>query len=288
MFGELPLVEMPTTTSPFCDEGFDLPREHALVAVVVRDRRDRRGVHRERFRGQPAPLAQKAPAEFRREMLRVGRTAAVSHPQHLASGAESGRQRARDAVDDRLVAVSVEQTPSVVEHFAKGRRPPQSTVYGSIQNISSPSETSSPFSGRMRTHDARKIARDLVHHLHRFENAQHLPDLDAIADLDERLRTRRRRAIKDADDRGGHLLERSPAAVGAGRAAPGPPEPRRRRSLRRLGRAGALGRRTSSYVDAADAQPESSRGRTRARSRRACVRMPRVRSSYGLPHAVAV
>src|SRR5213082_2787415 len=40
------------------------------------------------------------------------------------------------------------------------------------------------------------IGFDLVHHLHRLDDAQHLPDLDLIADLDEGLGSRGGRGVE--------------------------------------------------------------------------------------------
>ena len=42
---------------------------------------------------------------------------------------------------------------------------------------------------------------DLVHELHRLDDAEHLPLLHRLPDLDERLGTRLRRAVEGADDR---------------------------------------------------------------------------------------
>src|ERR1043165_4208205 len=42
------------------------------------------------------------------------------------------------------------------------------------------------------------VALDLVHHLHRFDDAEHLAFLPLAADLDERLRAGRSGAIKSA------------------------------------------------------------------------------------------
>src|SRR3569623_1399145 len=44
---------------------------------------------------------------------------------------------------------------------------------------------------------------DLVHQLHRLDDAEHLPLLDPGADLDERAGVGRRRPIEGADDRRG-------------------------------------------------------------------------------------
>src|SRR5688572_2344879 len=48
------------------------------------------------------------------------------------------------------------------------------------------------------------VTLDLVHHLHRFDDAQHLAFLDLAADLDEGLRARRGGAVEGAYHRRGH------------------------------------------------------------------------------------
>src|SRR3981081_4673311 len=52
-------------------------------------------------------------------------------------------------------------------------------------------------------HPAGLVGLDLVHHLHGFDDAQHLSHLDLVTDLDERLRTWRRCSIERADHRRG-------------------------------------------------------------------------------------
>src|SRR5207253_1795495 len=82
---------------------------------------------------------------------------------------------------------------------------------------------------------------DLVHHLHRLDDAQHLPDLDLIADLDEGLGSRGGRGVEGPHHRGGdHMLVRL-----RGRA-PGRRERRRRRG-RTPGAAGSGGRRPGAH-----------------------------------------
>src|SRR5947207_10560669 len=49
--------------------------------------------------------------------------------------------------------------------------------------------------------DAVNVRFDLVHQLHRFDNAENLPFADAAADLNELRRIRTRRAIERSDDR---------------------------------------------------------------------------------------
>src|SRR4029450_6224140 len=50
-------------------------------------------------------------------------------------------------------------------------------------------------------HDARLVGLDLVHELHRFDDAQGVAGLPGAAGLDERFGARRRRAIEGADHR---------------------------------------------------------------------------------------
>src|SRR5947209_3905498 len=74
-----------------------------------------------------------------------------------------------------------------------------------------------------RADDALEIGLHLVHELHRLEDAERLPRTDDVPDLDERWRTRFRRAVEGADHRrldavvavrrphrgsGGHVWER--------------------------------------------------------------------------------
>src|SRR5512145_2611745 len=57
----------------------------------------------------------------------------------------------------------------------------------------------------VRTHDLALVFRgDLVHQLHRFDDAEYLVFLDVLANLHERGRTRLGRTIERADDRGLH------------------------------------------------------------------------------------
>lgn len=51
------------------------------------------------------------------------------------------------------------------------------------------------------------LADNLIHELHGFEDAQDLPRDDLVADFHERLHPRRRRAIKNADQRSRHFLD---------------------------------------------------------------------------------
>src|SRR5271165_1681385 len=51
------------------------------------------------------------------------------------------------------------------------------------------------------------VAFDFVHQFHGFNDAQYLADLQGIADLDERRRTRRRRLVKGPDNRRLHNMQ---------------------------------------------------------------------------------
>src|SRR5262245_13747376 len=55
--------------------------------------------------------------------------------------------------------------------------------------------------GEHRDHLPGALALDLVHHLHRLDDAEHLADADLLAHLDESLRPGRRRGIERADHR---------------------------------------------------------------------------------------
>ena len=52
-----------------------------------------------------------------------------------------------------------------------------------------------------RADDAGVLGLELVEELHRLENAEHLTRNDGVADVDERRRSRGRRAVEDADHR---------------------------------------------------------------------------------------
>src|SRR5262245_24280760 len=60
--------------------------------------------------------------------------------------------------------------------------------------------------GKHRDDLAGALALDLVHHLHRLDDAEHLADADLLAHFDERLRAGRRRGIEGADHRRGHQV----------------------------------------------------------------------------------
>ena len=95
-FAELPLVEMAISTSPVAAERLDLALEHALGAEVVRDGGEERRVGRERDRrDRRAGVVDRERAdELRREVLRVGRAAAVAADQELAPASQRGRRGA--------------------------------------------------------------------------------------------------------------------------------------------------------------------------------------------------
>jgi hypothetical protein len=57
----------------------------------------------------------------------------------------------------------------------------------SMMNSGWPNSTGSPFLASMAVTVAGLVGLDLVHHLHGFDDAQHLADLDLAADLDEGL-----------------------------------------------------------------------------------------------------
>src|SRR5205823_7401756 len=75
-----------------------LPGEHLLVAVVVGDGGEGGGIGGERHGRERRPFAREAPDELRRDVLGVGRAAAVAEEEDLPSGA----QRLRDEVDRAL------------------------------------------------------------------------------------------------------------------------------------------------------------------------------------------
>jgi hypothetical protein len=52
-------------------------------------------------------------------MLRIGRAPAVPAPQDFAAGAKRGDEGPCDPIDDRFVAIRVEQAATIVEHVAK-------------------------------------------------------------------------------------------------------------------------------------------------------------------------
>ena len=60
----------------------------------------------------------------------------------------------------------------------------------SMTNSGWPNSTGSPFLARIAVIAPGLVGLDLVHHLHRLDDAQHLADLDLVADLDERLGAR--------------------------------------------------------------------------------------------------
>src|SRR3989454_8418229 len=80
-----------------------LAREHLVVAVVVGDGGERRGVGGECDGGQRPPLALEPPDELRREVLRVGGATAVAEEEKLPPRAE----RLGDQVDGALEGVCV-------------------------------------------------------------------------------------------------------------------------------------------------------------------------------------
>ena len=92
---ELPLVEMPRSTSPAAPKDSDLSLEHTLDAVVVRDGGEQRGVGREgdrRDRG-PGVVEREGADELRGKVLGVGGAAPVPTDQELVASAEGGGQQ---------------------------------------------------------------------------------------------------------------------------------------------------------------------------------------------------
>ncbi len=83
--------------------------------------------------------------------------------------------------------------------------------------------------GEYRGHAPRLVGFDLVHHLHRFDDAQYLSDLDLHADLDEGFGSRRGGRVISAHHRRGHRVLVVARLVLAGR---------RRRRCRRQSRRG--------------------------------------------------
>src|SRR5580693_4710759 len=59
-----------------------------------------------------------------------------------------------------------------------------------------------PVHYQLAFHDTRSLGFDLIHELHRFDDAQHLPRLDPFAHTHKRRRTRRSRFVERADNRG--------------------------------------------------------------------------------------
>ena len=115
--GERPEVEMATRTSPARTDGVDLARKQLLVAVVVADRGQDRGIGGQRKGGQPRAIVSEAADEFAREVLRIGGAAAVAGEQQLVAAAKRVNaclRRGRDrrcrwrspAMASRLSAVS--------------------------------------------------------------------------------------------------------------------------------------------------------------------------------------
>ena len=78
---------------PWPAERLHLPAEHVLVAVVVGDSGDGRGVGGQREAGQPGALAAEPADQLRHQVLRVARAAAVAEGEHGAARGEAGRQQ---------------------------------------------------------------------------------------------------------------------------------------------------------------------------------------------------
>ena len=97
--GERPEVEMPNEHVAGAADRFDLAREQALVAVVVADRGEHRGVGGQREGGQARAVVGEPADQLAGQMLRVGGAAAVAGEQDLVAAAQrvdAGRCRVRD------------------------------------------------------------------------------------------------------------------------------------------------------------------------------------------------
>ena len=97
-------------------------------------------------------------------------------------------------------------------------------------NRRSPNSTGCAFSRKTLTIGAGDVALDLVHQLHRLDDAEHLALRDDVADLDVRIgvRVRRpgRRCRRSARSRSGRRpRRRPPAAAASGRRRPAPQPP---------------------------------------------------------------
>ena len=121
-FAERPLVEMPSATSPAPPERLDLPGEDALEAVVVGDRRDRRGVVGQRDRRQRAPLEQEAADELGGDVRGVGGAAAVAEREQLAAARERARRSASAARTTSARARRLEQRLLDAPRLSRMRR----------------------------------------------------------------------------------------------------------------------------------------------------------------------
>ena len=80
-------------------QGFDLTGEHLVEAHVVRARGEQRGVGGESHRPERGPRGPIADHVFRRQVLRVGRAAAVAREEQGSPGAQRRRVRIRDRRD---------------------------------------------------------------------------------------------------------------------------------------------------------------------------------------------
>ncbi len=116
----------------------------------------------------------------------------------------------------------------------------------STTNSGWPNSTGSPLLRHDRGDAPCLVGLDLVHHLHGLDDAQHLADLDLVADLDEGLGAGRGRSVERADHRRGDDV-----LVGLGlrgRAARRPARPARRRAPRRARRAWPAARHVRQQV----------------------------------------
>src|SRR6185436_11707576 len=101
----------------------DLAAEHVLEAVIVGERRDHRGVGRQREGGQRGALLLEAPRQLRSEMLRVRRGAAVAEHQQPAARLEHCRDAPARVQDQRGSSVEEAslQREAVLDGSAQAR-----------------------------------------------------------------------------------------------------------------------------------------------------------------------
>src|SRR5215469_1746287 len=84
-------------------QAFELAREDAIESVVVGDRGERRCVDGERKPRPTRSLEHEPPGELSREVLRLGRAAAVAEKKYPAAAADRGHDRSDRSADGRLV-----------------------------------------------------------------------------------------------------------------------------------------------------------------------------------------
>lgn len=75
----------------------NLPREHLLESMVIRNGRDGGKALGQRKRGQRGAVKREPSHEFRGDVLGIIRAAAIPKQQHFIAPAESLNQRLRDS-----------------------------------------------------------------------------------------------------------------------------------------------------------------------------------------------